>query len=250
MNEKIYINFRKPLKEKSKDFNLGENHFNNFEYINEEKELIYNSFSSTKEFKILNILYEAYKKIDLDFIEKDLIQISNTLQKYNIKDINDLRIRDYNIFVKEGIYIQGAKYNPMTKEISIFLNRKCLQDIKDFKNIKNIIHILKSFFVHEGTHKQQDISSKGKFCDLKKYIDSSDTKEYINQRIEIDAYARQYGYELRDLYPEENTDKLFKRIFNRDIKDENLKNNLNFFFNNLTVENQKFFLRNIYDYLN
>lgn len=66
---------------------------------------------------------------------------------------------------------------------------------------------------------------------------------------DIDAYARQYGSELRELYPEENTDDLFKRIFSLNIKRERLKEDLEYILSHLTIKNQKFFLRNIYDYL-
>ena len=108
---------------------------------------------------------------------------------------------------------------------------------------------MKAFLVHEDTHKQQDAASNGKFHDPEKYKDPSDLEGYLNQRTEIDAYARQCGFELRELYPNENTDETFKRIFSLDIKNETLKNNLKAIFDHLTIQNQKFFLRNIYDYI-
>ena len=44
-------------------------------------------------------------------------------------------------------------------------------------------------------------------------------------------------------------DDLFKRIFSLNIKRERLKEDLEYILSHLTVKNQKFFLRNIYDYL-
>lgn len=59
-----------------------------------------------------------------------------------------------------------------------------------------------------------------------------------------------YGFELRELYPEESTEDIFKRVFNAEIDDEDLKNNLIAIFDLLTDKNKSFFLRNMYDYVN
>lgn len=235
-----------------KKFKLGESHEICFERLTKD-EWYYDPAAASKEFHIDNILNEFYKKTNTSQIEELLIQISEAIQNYDVSVITDITKSNFKIFKIKGIYIKEAKYNPLSKTFLLYVNEKCLQDIKDFKNIKNIKNILESFFVHEDTHRQQDIASNGKFFDPNKYIDPVDIKNrkaYVNQRIEIDAYARQYGFELRRLYPEETTDKIFKRIFNLDIEDDNLKANLEYLFENLTVENQKFFLRNIYDYIN
>lgn len=102
---------------------------------------------------------------------------------------------------------------------------------------------------------QQDIASDGKFYNSNAYKSADinkpeSIKDYLNQRVELDAYARQYGFELRELYPEESTEDIFKRVFNAEIDDEDLKNNLIAIFDLLTDKNKNFFLRNMYDYVN
>lgn len=204
---------------------------------------------NAKETRIFGILNEVYKKTDVSEMEQLLIELSEYLQNHFETKIST---KDFEIRVKKGDYIQSANYNPFDKKIYLFINEKCLQHIREYKNILNILNRMKALFTHEDTHKQQDKASDGKFFNLEKYVIPYDEKseiKYINQRVEIDAYARQYGFELRELYPKDSTDDLFKRIFSLDIKDNLLRGNIDFLLNHLTIENQKFFLRNIYDYL-
>lgn len=235
----------KKLNENMK-YKLGESHFVCFEDLENRA---FSASAASKEFHIANLLNEVYKKTKTEYLEKFLPQISEALQNYDIKDVTDLNTPDFHIYKTQGNYISNAMYVPTSKQIILFVNAKCLQDIKDYKNISNILSEFKRFLVHEDTHKQQDEKSAGKFFNSKKYISPDSQEDYINQRVEIDAYARQYGSELRELYPEENTDDLFKRIFSLNIKRERLKEDLEYILSHLTVKNQKFFLRNIYDYL-
>jgi hypothetical protein len=183
------------------------------------------------------------------------IGIGEALQNYNTNDVTNLTIGDFGVYIQDGDYIQSAIYNPMTKKINIFINRKCLEHIKSYQNIPNILKRLRALYVHEDTHKQQDNSSNGKFFNVDTYKkvnikDSDSIKNYLNQRVELDAYARQYGFELRELYPNESTQEIFKRIFNANIENEDLKNKLITLFDILTNGDKNFFLRNLYDYIN
>ena len=169
--------------------------------------------------------------------------------------MSNLTVGDFGIYIQDGEYVQSAIYNPMTKKINIYINRKCLEHIKAYQNIPNILKRIKAAYVHENTHMQQDIASDGKFYNSNTYkpadINKPESiKDYLNQRVELDAYARQYGFELRELYPEESTEDIFKRVFNAEIDDEDLKNNLISIFDLLTDKNKNFFLRNMYDYVN
>ena len=184
-----------------------------------------------------------------------LIDISEALQKYDTKEVSNLTVGDFGIYIQDGEYVQSAIYNPMTKKINIYINRKCLEHIKAYQNIPNILKRIKAAYVHENTHMQQDIASNGKFYNSNTYKSADinkpeSIKDYLNQRVELDAYARQYGFELRELYPEESTEDIFKRVFNAEIGDEDLKNNLIAIFDLLTDKNKSFFLRNMYDYVN
>ena len=232
-----------------REYKLGESHFFPFERWDEFGYSFYPT-EAYREFKIANLMHEAYKKTDTTQIDEMLIQISEALQNYDIEDVNDVKIGKFQILVRDGNYFQSATYNPINKMFYFILNRKCLQHIKDYKNIRNIKSSLKHFFVHEDTHQQQDITSNGKVYDPKKYISAyRDLKGYLNQRPEIDALARQYGYWLRDLYPNESTDDLFKRVHTGKVKDKVLKSNLEVVFTHMSLPNQRFFLRNMYDYL-
>lgn len=232
-----------------KDYKLGESHTINFERF-EDGDWIFDYEGQLKEFHIANVLREAYKNTDTIYIDQLLILISNALQNFDIKDIENLKTDKFLIQKVSGKYFSDARYEPATGLIKIFINEKCLQDLKDYKNISNISHFIKSSFTHEDTHRQQDVASNGKFLKSSSCLDfKKDEKGYINQRVEIDAYARQCGFELKSLYPNEKVDDIFKRVFKLDIDDKNLKTVLKQLFDSMTVVNQKFFLRNLYDYL-
>lgn len=208
-------------------FRLGESHYEHPEFIDSKGLLRRYPERVLKEATIFLTLSEAYKKTDTSFLDQMLIDISEALQKYDTKEVINLTVGDFGIYIQDGEYVQSAIYNPMTKKINIYINRKCLEHIKAYQNIPNILKRIKAAYVHENTQ-----------------------KNYLNQRVELDAYARQYGFELRELYPEESAEDIFKRVFNAEIDDEDLKNNLIAIFDLLTDKNKNFFLRNMYDYVN
>lgn len=256
MKNKLEINseFNEFVNPKKRIFRLGEYHYERPEFIDDKGIMRRYPKRVLKEATIFLALSEAYKKTDTSFLDQMLIDISEALQKYDTKDVNNLTVGDFGIYVQDGEYVQLAVYNPMTKRINLYINRKCLEHIKAYQNIPNILKRIKSAYVHENTHMQQDAASNGKFynsnyksADINK---PESMKDYLNQRVELDAYARQYGFELRELYPEESTEDIFKRVFNAEIDDEDLKNNLIAIFDILTDKNKNFFLRNMYDYIN
>ena len=257
MKNKLRINpeFDEFANPKKRIFHLGEFHFEHPEPIDDKGIMHYYPKRVFKEAKIFSILSEAYKKTDTSFLDQMLIDISEALQKYDTKEVNNLAVGNFGIYIQDGEYVQSAVYNPMTKKINIFINRKCLEHIKAYQNIPNILKRIKAAYVHENTHMQQDAASNGKFYNPNTYklADVSKPeflKDYLNQRVELDACARQYGFELRKLYPNESTEDIFKRVFNAKIDDEDLKNNLIAIFDILTDKNKNFFLRNMYDYIN
>lgn len=257
MKNKLRINseFDEFVNPKKRIFRLGESHYECPEFIDDKGLLRRYPERVLKEATIFLTLSEAYKKTDTSFLDQMLIDISEALQKYDTKEMSNLTVGDFGIYIQDGEYVQSAIYNPMTKKINIYINRKCLEHIKAYQNIPNILKRIKAAYVHENTHMQQDIASDGKFYSSNTYK-SADVnkpeflKDYLNQRVELDAYARQYGFELRELYPEESTEDIFKRVFNAEIDDEDLKNNLIAIFDLLTDKNKNFFLRNMYDYVN
>lgn len=257
MKNRLEINskFEEFVNPKKRIFRLGEYHYECPEFIDDNGVMRRYPKRVLKEATIFLTLSEAYKKTDTSFLDQMLIDISEALQKYDTKEVNNLTVGNFGIYIQDGEYVQSAVYNPMTKRINIYINRKCLEHIKAYQNIPNILKRIKEAYVHENTHMQQDIASNGKFYNLNTYKSADinkpeSIKDYLNQRVELDAYARQYGFELRELYPNESTENIFKRVFNAEIDDEDLKNNLIAIFDILTDKNKNFFLRNMYDYIN
>ena len=229
MKNRLRINSepKEIVNQRKRIFRLGESHYEHPEFIDSKGLLRRYPERVLKEATIFLTLSEVYKKTDTSFLDQMLIDISEALQKYDTKEVSNLTVGDFGIYIQDGEYVQSAVYNPMTKKINIYINRKCLEHIKAYQNIPNILKRIKAAYVHENTQ-----------------------KNYLNQRVELDAYARQYGFELRELYPEESAEDIFKRVFNAEIDDEYLKNNLIAIFDLLTDKNKNFFLRNMYDYVN
>lgn len=257
MKNELRINpeFEEFVNPKKRIFRLGEYHYECPEFIDGNGVMRRYPKRVLKEATIFLTLSEAYKKTDTSFLDQMLIDISEALQKYDTKEVNNLTVGNFGIYIQDGEYVQSAVYNPMTKRINIHINRKCLEHIKAYQNIPNILKRIKAAYVHENTHMPQDIASNGKFYNSNTYKSANinkpeSLKDYLNQRVELDAYARQYGFELRELYPNESTEDIFKRVFNAEIDDEDLKNNLIAIFDILTDKNKNFFLRNMYDYIN
>ena len=205
MKNKLRINFEEIVNPKKRIFRLGESHYECSEPIDGKGVMYYYPERVRKEVKIFSILSEAYKKTDTSFLDQMLIDISEALQKYDTKEVNNLTVGNFGIYIQDGEYVQSAVYNPMTKRINIYINRKCLEHIKAYQNIPNILKRIKAAYVHENTHMQQDIASNGKFYNSNTYKSANinkpeSLKDYLNQRVELDAYARQYGFELRELH--------------------------------------------------
>ena len=229
------------MKKYNGSFKLGESHYQSPEIV-EKGAIKYYPARFSKELLIFRDFLEAYKEIDKTFLDQMIVDISKALQNYNTNDVTNLTIGDFGVHIQDGDYIQSVTYNPMTKKINIFINRKCLEHIEKYQNIPNIRKRLKSVYARGFTHKQQKEDNSE---DL-----SSSIQVFLNHMIELDTYARQYGFELRELHPNESAQDIFERIFNANIENEELKNKLIALFDILTNGDKDFFLRNMYDYIN
>lgn len=229
------------MKKYNGSFKLGESHYQSPEIVENGVRKYYPA-RFTKELLIFHDFLKAYKEIDTAFLDQMIADISKVLQNYNTNDVTNLTVGDFGVYIQEGDYIQSVTYNPMTKKINIFINRKCLEHIKSYQNILNIRKRLKSAYERGFTHKQQKEDNSE---DL-----SSSIQVFLNHMTELDTYARQYGFELRELYPNENAQDIFERIFNANIENEDLKNKLIALFDILTNGDKDFFLRNLHDYIN
>ena len=68
------------------NYKLGESHFVCFEDLENWN---FNASAASKEFHIANLLNEVYKKTKTEYLENLLLQISEALQNYDIKDVTD-----------------------------------------------------------------------------------------------------------------------------------------------------------------
>ena len=103
MKNKLRINseFDEFVNPKKRIFRLGESHYECPEFIDDKGLLRRYPERVLKEVTIFSILSEAYKKTDTSFLDQMLIDISEALQKYDTKEVSNLTVGDF------GIYIQG-----------------------------------------------------------------------------------------------------------------------------------------------
>lgn len=235
-----------------KKYQLGELHDSGpFSWY--EKDSYCEDFNAVmREVHIRNVLDELYHKTDVKQIEWLVLEASEAFQNYEVDEIENFTYKDliFQVDNNSPIDICKAEYNPRTLQTTIYIGKSCVEKIKNKKDLESIIRDIKGLITHEDTHKQQNQADKRSI--KPKNIQPNDFEKYINQKTEVDAYARQFGAELRDLYPEETTDEIFKRIQNGKISDKNLLVNIDSLLqpNNVFTEKSKqLFLRNLYDYV-
>ena len=201
------------------------------------------------------ILKEVYKQTDLkpvqivlkmylnyiykDLSPADLIEVEN---KYKIRF-------DVLQFSSDEYLVHQATYNKITRFTNIYLYENALERIREnLKLIDQLLVEVKAVFTHEDTHAQQ-------YTKVKEYrFVAPDPKDdpdgYLGHYTEIDAYARQTGYLLRQEFPNETVKEIFDKIKNNQITNKLAVEKLELysqptFFN---YEGKRFF-HTLYQYL-
>ena len=201
------------------------------------------------------ILKEVYKQTDLKPVQivlkaylnyiyrglspKNLIGVEN---KYKIQfEVLPLESEEY--------LVHQATYNKTTKFTNIFLYKDTLDRIQeDSKLINQLLIEVESLFTHEDTHAQQYAKEINY-----RFVAPDPTKDpdgYLGHYTEIDAYARQTGYLLRQEFPNETVKEIFDKIKNNQITNKLATEKLELysrptFFN---YEGKRFF-HTLYQYL-
>jgi hypothetical protein len=151
----------------------------------------------TIQYKMVNrLLNEAYLEPDLSWVDKFVNEL------YTHKDLDALE-NDYLIVISidnENVdterMIQKASYDPVTKKYHIYLSDKNIDDIDRGYNREQFTLELKRVIYHEDTHRlqdQNDAFSKTKIANI------DNTKEYVSNYHEIDAFAREVALSFKEL---------------------------------------------------
>ena len=177
---------------------------------------------------ILAWLNEAYKKPDFTIFDKFFkayfLYLDNIMQDAIWEQIEALT----KMFVvldslaSNRIPTLRAEYSTVEKTITFFINNKMFEELKQDNLRDEFLIRAKGFFVHETTHKHQDIKSKGLFAASYKEVDKSKIPidySYFNQKIEADAYGRQVGQLLKSRYPNTSYLKLLEMISTGNLSD-------------------------------
>lgn len=100
MKNRLRINSepKEIVNQRKRIFRLGESHYEHPEFIDDKGLLCRYPERVLKEATIFLTLSEAYKKTDTSFLDQMLIDISEALQKYDIKEVSNLTVGDFGIY--------------------------------------------------------------------------------------------------------------------------------------------------------
>lgn len=163
--------------------------------------------------------------------------------------------------VVDGVGLVGGQFDLNSRKIIMMLTNDILNQIldSDLDDLLSLATIFWINFIHEDTHRQQ-LKAAGDFNIFKNYKPStvSDWTEdlgkdlnYFNQQVEADAYGREIGAKLENIYNDSNVYKIFSDINANKIKDLYCKKIINVYKDpRISDKANKSFFRALYDFLN
>lgn len=176
-------------------------------------------------------LAEVYSKTNLSFIDNlldSLILFSKNPKEYTAQFFKlELELHIGFLEVSEEDNIKNVAFDPLTGGGMIVIPIKksqigLLEKDKDYR--KTYKKFLKSKITHEDTHKQQfdkyiGYSKNYKIPESENpfTLKSQADVDYFSQTIEADAYGREVGEILRELYPDDSIDIIFKDVINNQV---------------------------------
>ena len=205
------------------------------------------------------LLKEIYKPTDL----KPVRLVLETYLKYvfgNVPSSKVLQLENkYKIRFEissndsEDFLVERAEYYRDSDTTVIYLYKDTLKTIsKDIDLADELLEEVESLLIHEDTHKQQYSQGDSNFrYDVSDY--KKNLKKYITHYTEVDAYARQVGYLLKQEFPNSSTQEIFAKIKNNQVKNPLVVNRIQLyqspefytkesrrFFHTLYLDNQEY----------
>lgn len=190
--------------------------------------------------KSIKIVVEAFLKLlKLEISTDDYISLE---KQYKIS----IDVIDEN---SQNFLVKKATYNPNTEIVTVYLyintTERLLQDSTLIDRFEQEVY---DEFVHEDTHKQQNKNSKVKF---KVEDPEKDIIKYANHYTEVDAYARQTGYLLKQEFPDLEVNEIFDKIKNNKVKSEKAIDFIKSYqLPSILNRESKRFFHTLYQYLN
>lgn len=208
------------------------------------------------------LLAEVYKR------NQDSIDWLDVFKNIRLRLSQKLSTTEWETYCKNlGIRLEivkreqsiGGYFDIDECEVVIEFSYDVLLDIET-ANEKKLQTLAKNFwvnFVHEDTHRQQQMSSKESIYKNYKPTrikdwnkDLKEDLEYFDQHIEADEYGREIGARLQELYPRETPSSIFSEISENNVKDQYVKNIINVYRDpRMTSQNSQRFFRALYDFL-
>lgn len=211
-----------------------------------------------------NLLTEAYIRTEKTkcFEYLKAIQLY-FLGKKSEKDFkNYCNNHDLGLEIVAGENLLGGYFSTNSARIIIQMTNDIKVEImtSSEQNLKLISDVFWVNFTHEDTHKQQFNKSKLSFKNYKpstiQYWDEDFDKsfDYFNQKVEADAYGREIGARLSELYKlnkkSGSAEKIFRDIIANNIDDLYSRKIINAYKDpRIDKDTMKSFYRALYDFL-
>lgn len=211
----------------------------NLQKLLQEDKLLREIYKPT-DLKPVELVLEAYLKyVFEDLPSSKLVQLEN---KYKIRfDISKNKSEDF--------LVEKAEYHRNSDMTIIILYVDTLERIvDDVKLIDELLEEVKGLTVHEDTHRQQYTQGENFTYETLDYKEN--LKKYITHYTEVDAYARQVGYLLKQEFPNSSTQEIFDKIKNDQVKNPLVVNRIQLYQSPefYTKESRRFF-HTLYQYL-
>lgn len=187
-----------------------------------------NKVESLREIMALQHMKEVYSTTNMKPVKNvfkaflKFLKFEITPTKYsNVEKQNKVLI---DIVEENSDYylVKKAQYRNSDKFIIIYIYNNTIERIlKDEDLIDQFEQEVFDEFVHEDTHKQQ--YSKKNNDAIKFNIPKSDSIEYVKHYAEIDAYARQTGFILKQEFPNLSAKEIISKVGKDEYKNTKAK---------------------------
>lgn len=187
-----------------------------------------NKLETLKEARALQNMKEVYSTTNMKPVE-NIFKAFIKFLKHEITPSEYSKVEDQNKVIidivdesSENYLVNKASYNNTNKYIYIYLYNNTVERIlEDEKLIDQLEQEFFDEFVHEDTHLQQ--YQKKNNDNIKYNVPKPISIDYAKHYTEIDAYARQTAYILKQEFPGLSAKEIVSKIEKNEVKNKKAK---------------------------
>lgn len=206
-----------------------------------------------------NWLFEEYYKTNLQSFENLVNQLVLYVNgKISSENFYNLSVKCRIAFEKTSENFTHLRFDPSISVTIVSITENKIRVITSSEEEKQrYILQLRHLIVHEDTHKQQFDRYEGYCRDYKNPSFTDDAfklntqadVDYFSQTIEADAYGRDVGSILKDIYPDKSANWIFENVIRKNVSEDILEYVNVYRDPRIPKKAFQHFWRTLYDYL-